>query len=154
MPDFKSDLITTKESANISDKIITPPYRDGADIRYKRAVITLAGTEVAGDTFQLVDLPVGATVIPQLCTVTCSADPGTTLTLKVGGGGNSDRYAENISLNAGGQVPFTNASAMPAAVANPFTTTETSRVLATVLTANTLTANVKLVFLIAYAITV
>jgi len=151
MPNFKSDLVTARESLNYSDKAAVDGIRTGAGILLATATITLAGTEAAADTLQLLDLPPGCEIVPQLSHVTCSADPGTTLTLDIGDAANADAYADGIVLSAGGQVGFCSAT-IPAAMAAPVLTTELTRIFATVASADTLTAAVKLIFTIAYRI--
>lgn len=151
MPNFKSNLVTARESLNYSDKAAVDGIRTGAGILLATVSYTLLGTEAANDTIQLFDLPAGAEIVPQLSHATC-ADPGTTLTLDIGDAGNTDRYADGIVLNSGGQVAFCSAT-LPEAVVTPYLASENLRVYATVATANTLTANVVIVFTIAYRIT-
>jgi len=151
MANFKSDLVTARESLNYSDKAAVDGIRTGASILLATATITLAGTEDVADTLQLFDLPAGCEIVPQLSHVTCSADPGTPLTLDVGDAGNTDRYADGIILSSGGQVAFCSAT-MPEAVATPYLSTENLRIYGTVASASTLTATVKLIFTIAYRI--
>ena len=107
-----------------------------------------SGTEeLANDTIDLIDLPVGATLVPHLCSV-YSADPGTTLTIDVGYAANPDAYADGIVLSAGGLVNFTSATAPSGALAlEPMTT---SQLYATVASAGTLTDAVVLTFCIVY----
>lgn len=152
MPNFKSNLVTARESLNYSDKTAVDGIRTGATILLATATITLAGTEDVADTLQLFDLPTGCEIVPQLSHVTCSADPGTTLTLDIGDAANTDAYADGIALSSGGQVAFCSGT-MPAAMATPVLVTENTRIYATVMSASTLTATVKLVFTIAYRIT-
>ena len=150
MPNFKSDLITTRELPEFSDKAGVDGIRTGATVLYALATYTLLGTEAANDTLQLLDLPIGCELVPQLSTVIC-ADPGTTLTLDIGDSGDADRYADGIVLSAGGIVNFASAT-VPAAVATPYLVSTLTRVVALVASAATLTATTKLVFTIAYRI--
>lgn len=150
MANFQSDLITANDQIDISDKMVNGD-RTGGLLLYATAIYTLLSTEAAADTIQLFDLPAGAVIIPQLSHATCSADPGTALTFDVGDAGDVDRYANDILLASGGQVAFT-AGTMPAAVATPYQPTEKTRIYATVVTATTLTAAVKVAFTIAYRI--
>lgn len=150
MPNFKSDIITTRESANYSDKTAIQGDRIGAVILYATAIYTLLGTEAAADTIQILDLPAGASVVPQLSHVTC-ADPGTTLTLDIGDASNTDRSADGIVLSAGGLVAFTSGT-LPVDATVPTLATEQTRIYATVASADELIADVKVVFTIAYRI--
>lgn len=113
------------------------------ELFHTRVSYTLAGTEAAADTINLAVLPVGATLVPQLCSVYC-ADPGTTLTLDVGYAANPDAFADGITLSAGGLVNFSSGTAPSGLTAlEPITT---GTVIATVDSANTLTASVVLYF--------
>lgn len=112
------------------------------ELFHTRVSYTLAGTEAANDTIDLAELPVGATLVPELCTVYC-ADPGTTLTLDVGYTANPDAYADGIVLSAGGLVNFSSGTAPSGLALEPMTT---STLLATVASANTLSAAVVLYF--------
>lgn len=149
MANFKSDLITANDQIDISDKVVNGD-RTGGLLLFATAIYTLVATEAAADTIQLFDLPAGAVIIPQLSHVT-GADPGTTLTVDVGDAGDVDRYADGITLSNGGQVAFCSGT-MPAAVAAPYQPTATTRIYATVASAATLTAAVKLAFTVAYRI--
>lgn len=150
MANFKSDIVTALDSIKVSDKMVDGG-KIGGLLLYATAVVTTTAAMSANDTFQLFDLPPQAVIVPQLSHVTCSADPGTTLTVDVGDAGDTDRYADGIVLSSGGQVSFTSAT-MPAAVATPYQPTEATRVTAKIDSAASVTADVKLIFTIAYRI--
>ncbi len=99
--------------------------------------------EVTSDTIHLIDLPVGAYLVPHMCTVLC-ADPGTTLTLHVGYAGNTDAFAQSIVLSSGGLINFTSGTVPSGALAAESITT--GAVYATVASASTLTDAVVLSF--------
>ena len=154
MADFDSTIITKQKAVDSGRQSLG--LVDGDDVSgvvlMATAIYTLAGSEAANDTIQLVDLPVGAVVVPQLSSCTSSADPGTTLTLNVGDAADVDRYAQGIVLSSGGSIPFTNTN-IPAAVATPYrVASANTRVYCTVASAASLTATVKLVFTIAYRV--
>ena len=114
----------------------------------------LAGTEATSDVINLCVLPAGVTPLPALSKVTCSADPGTTLTLDIGTAADLDGWADGIVLSAGGDVNCTN-TAIPAwaATMTPIIADSNSGnavVKATVASAATLTASVILLFTLAY----
>lgn len=155
MADFNSNIITKAlavDSGRQGSGLV-----DGDDVTgvvlMATVSYTLAATEAANDTIQLVDLPIGAVVLPQNSYCTTSADPGTTLTLKVGDAADDDRYASGIVMSAGGQVSFTNTN-IPAAVATPYriATVANQRLVCTVASASTLTSGVVVVFTIAYRV--
>lgn len=150
MATFLSDVKTAAAQVSISDQVINN-IRFGARVLFSFPVYTLAGTEAAADIIKLFDLPPGGEIVPELSLVTCSADPGTTLTLNVGDIADVDRYAAGIVLSAGGQVAFTN-TAIPAAVGTKYGPTAETEIYATVASAAGLTASVKLCFTIAYRI--
>lgn len=162
MANTKSDLITAQEAARtgLSSGVVNGDDASGLILRAK-GIVTLPSGVADADTFQICDLPPGAVPLPELSNVCCSADPGTTLVLDVGysdtneGGSTTDAdgLADGITLSSGGQIAFTSGT-MPAAVATTVRTTRKTRVYATVPTsgASTVTAGVKLVFTIAYAV--
>lgn len=154
MATFKSTLVTKQEAARTKP---SSGLRDGDDafgiLMLATASVTLTSATAAADIIQIVPpelIPVGAVVVPQLCSVT-SADPGTTLTLDIGDAADADRYADGIVLSAGGQVGFCSALPNPASVAAPFRLTEQAVIQATVLAgASTITDGTVLTFIIAY----
>lgn len=152
MPNFKSTTIVRQEQLNSSAKAEASNLNGKLPL-YERVTYTLLGTEVANDTIQLFDLPVGAVIVPQDSNVTC-LDPGGTLTLDIGDAADPDRYADGIVLSAGGIVNFcaTAAATMPAAVATPFAAAVATRIVAKIDTAATLTPGVVLYFNIVYRI--
>lgn len=162
MANTNSDLITKQAAAltGLSGGVVNGDDANGLVLR-AQAIVTLPSGVADADTFAICDLPPGAVPIPQLSSVACSADPGTTLLLDVGysdateGGSTTDAdgLADGITLSSGGLVNFCSGT-MPAAVATPVRTTRKTRVTAVVPTsgASTVTAGVKLVFTIAYAV--
>lgn len=147
-----SNIIAKKNGsggANISNNII--PGDDIAGlVLYATAIYTLAGTEAAADTIELVDIPADAVIVPQLSHVTASTDPGSALVLDIGDKDDADRYADGITLSTGGQVAFTSGT-MPVAATAPFRDSASPiRVIAEVKTATSLTADVVLSVTIAY----
>lgn len=151
MPRFKSDTLTIRDELRYSDKSAgADAFATGTNILLATIPYTLLATVVADDFIDLMDLPPGAEIVPQLSHVT-SADPGTALVLDIGDAADVDRYADGISLNSGGQVAFCSGT-LPAAVATPFSASVATRISAKVITATTLTAAVKLVFTIAFRV--
>jgi hypothetical protein len=155
MADFNSNIITKTLAVDSGRQ--GAGLVDGDDVTgvvlIATASYTLSGSEAANDTIQLVDLPVGSVVLPQNSYCTTSADPGTTLTFSVGDAGSATRYANGIVLSAGGSVSLTNTN-IPTAAVTPYriTTATGQRLIATVASAASLTAAVKVVFTIAYRV--
>ena len=155
---YYSDLRTKERAARtgISNGIIHGDDKSGL-LLLATCIYTLLGTEAATEIIELVDLPAGCVVVPALCSAVC-ADPGTTLTVDVGddgSGGNDtadpDRYADGIVLSAGGEVKF-NSAAVTDGNVNPYRSTGPNKVRATIASANTLSAGVKVLFNIVYRI--
>ena len=151
MATHKSDIITALDSQSLIDKQVDGDRTNGllllAVIEY-----VLKGTEAATDTIELFDLPSGATIIPEMSQMVC-ANPGSALVLKVGDAADDDRYAHTMTASAGGVIPFhTGAANIPVGITAPVRTTERTRIKATVTTATSLNAEVKLRFTIAYRI--
>lgn len=151
MATFTSDIAAAFATNRLSTGV-----RNGDDANGKLTVataqVTLTSATAAADILNIIPaglLPEGAVVVPQLSSVTCS-DPGTTLTLDVGYAANPDAYADGIVLSAGGQIAFTSGT-KPAAVATPNRIVdEDDAIYATVASADTITNNTVLTFLIAY----
>lgn len=153
MATFESTFYATQKPTRANTSRQAAANTASGDIEVAQFSYTLAGTEAANDVIILGILPVGAIVVPALCSV-YSADPGTTLTLDVGYENNTDAFADGIVLSAGGEIKFNSGTAPSALTPEPITDTGTTypdgTVLATVASANTLTASVVLYFTIAY----
>ena len=152
MATFNSDLVTKQAAALLKS---SDGVRDGDDfagnVKMATAHVTLTGSTAAADIINIIPaelVPVGAVVVPQLCTVTCG-DPGTTLTLDIGDALDTDRYADGIALSSGGCINFCTAT-KPAAVATPYRIPEQAAIYATVASADTITNGTVLTFVIAY----
>lgn len=152
MATFLSDLATKQAAALLKS---SDGVRDGDDfcgsLKVATAHVTLTSATAAADILTIIPaelVPVGAVVVPQLCSVT-SADPGTTLTLDIGDADDTDRYADGIVLSSGGQIAFCSGT-KPAAVGTPFRITEQGAIYATVASAATVTDATVLTFVIAY----
>jgi hypothetical protein len=151
MADTNSDLIAAKAAAKLklSDGILNGDDAGGV-LLYFGPEVTLPAGVTANDTFQLIDLPPGAVIVPELCRILASGDPGTTLTIDVGDSADIDRYCDGANLgalSAAGVVMFTD-PAMPAAALTPYRSSDVSRVYATAATAGTVTAATVLKFTI------
>ena len=151
MPTFNSNIATAFATKKVSTGIRNGDDANGK-LTFATANVTIPSTTAANDILNIIPaglLPIGAVVVPQLCSVT-SADPGTTLTLDIGFAANPDAYADGITLSAGGQIAFTSGT-LPAAVTTPVRIeTAADAIYATVMTAATITDATVLTFLIAY----
>lgn len=141
MADTNSDLIAAKVSARtgLANGLVNGDDAGGILTFYNAEVAFTSGV-AANDTFQLIDLPPGAVIVPELCSIHATADPGTTLTIDVGDAGDPDRYCDGANLgalSAAGTVLFT-APAQPAAVFTPYRNNEdVTRIYATAATVGT-----------------
>lgn len=121
----------------------------GGTLKVLRATYTTTGSEAGNDTFNLLYLPPGTSLVRGSSTVSC-VDPGTTLTLDIGTSANADLYADGIVLSSGGTIGFGSAVAGTAGDLAPTEVTDNSAVIVTIASANTVTAGVVLYFDVAY----
>lgn len=141
MADTNSDLIAAKLAARTGlANGITNGDDAGGILTFYNVEVAFTSSVQANDTFQLIDLPPGAVIVPELCSITASADPGTTLTIDVGDAANPDRYCDGANLgalSAAGNVSFI-APAIPDAVFTPYRNNEdVTRIYATAATVGT-----------------
>lgn len=149
MPTFQSDLAV--KTVKLGAAGLSDPITYQGNLRYMQATVTIPSTLAANDIIEIGTLPLGARVLPALCQFVCHADPGTTLTLDVGTTADPDAYADGSVLSAGGLVNFVTA-AIPAGVLTPTTLDASTLVYATVASANTITNNSKITFLLGYVV--
>lgn len=150
MANFKSDIITAKDSVNLSDKMVDGD-RTGGLLLLATAQWQLDLSAAAGDTIQIFDLPAGAVIVPALSQVHVGGDPGTTLTLDVGDAADPNRYADTLVCSNGGEIRF-NSGTMPIASSSPYRAPAQTRIFATVKSASGLAAAVGVNFTIAYRV--
>lgn len=153
MAEFNTAVYTAMAEDRANGARLADPNIMSGDVEFAHIPYTLAGTEAANDTINLFLLPADAIPLPSLSSVTCSADPGTTLTLDIGSAENPDGFADGITLSSGGQVWF-NSGTIPAWIAQTPAVEDTgsgnAKIYATVASAATLTASVVLYFTIAW----
>lgn len=111
-------------------------YPRAQNYRTVRIRRDLAGTESASDTFNLIKLKKGQTLVPGLSHVVCT-DAGTTLTIDIGDAGDADRYSNGLNLATAGFHNFCE-PAMPAGESTPYKVEEdNSDVVVTIATSGT-----------------
>jgi hypothetical protein len=125
------------------------------ELRFIEATYTATGTEAAsGDTIDITDVPVGATVIPELCRVSNEASMGGSVIAipKIGDAVDDDRYsATSISINSSTAGSAAVTANVTAGVLPRFVVTAaTQRIKAALTRTNAMTAGKKISFLIAY----
>lgn len=153
MAAFKTVEATAQDSGLVRNRVAAD--QAGGEVRYAEFTYEFTGTEAAsGDTIEIGDIPVGATVLPELSSVSNEASMGgSALALpKIGDAGDDDRYSgTSISVNSStaGRTALTPNFA--ASVIPRHTITEdTKRLVATFTRTNAATAGKKLIFSIAY----
>jgi|GEM_PF-1683479 len=127
MPDpvtFKTALAEKQDSTAAKNR--PNGFETGAALLCLTATYTATGTEVASDVIDIADLPIGAQLVPNLCTVVSEGLGGTTGTIaKLGDAEDDDRYsATAIALTAAGIVAVTPTNA---AMLTPHTVTEATQ---------------------------
>ncbi|HWL54281.1 MAG TPA: hypothetical protein VNQ90_17710 [Chthoniobacteraceae bacterium] len=149
MATIKTDLIGKLEAT--SPKARPLGYETGASLLRLTATYTATGDEAAGDVIEIGELPIGAELVPNLCTVISEGLGGTTGTItKLGDAEDDDRYsATAIALTAAGIV---NVTATNAAALTPYRVTEeTKRIAGTIgLASGSFTAGKKVRFQLVY----
>lgn len=154
MPTFNTAIYNAQVATRANPSRLAAPNVASGDVQFAIIPYTLLGTEAAADIINLCVLPQGVIPVPALSSVTCSADPGTTLTLDIGTAANPDGLADGIVMSNGGMVHCATAT-MPAWLdatpVVPDAGAGTAALYATVASANTLsTSGVVLHFCIAY----
>jgi len=151
MATFRTALITAQIAAltNLAAKANSP--QSGRDLKVARVRYPLAGTETnaTSDIIEVLKLPPGAIVLPELCSITCD-DPGTTLTGTLGFKDatettDPDAFSSAMTLSSGGVVRCTPTVMDSIEFENGATVTFS------VASDNTLTAAADLWFTIAYS---
>lgn len=137
MPALTNSAFYTAQVGTAGDTVVATYPKAGTLTELPPIVRNLAGTESANDTFYIARLLPGQRLRPDLSTVTHD-DAGTTLTIDIGDDTDPDRYGDGVNLAAAaGTERFTDA-AIPDAIPNPYTITETNRdILVTIATSGT-----------------
>lgn len=149
MPTFDSTIYAREGklgAAGLKDPVL---YQ--GKLRFAQATVTVPSTLAANDILNLVTLPAGAQVVPSQCEAICHADPGTALVLDIGTAANADLFSDGLTLSSGGVVNFT-APVVPEQSTTRVKLTENTPVIATVMTATSITNNSVITFLIAYLV--
>jgi len=155
-----SDLATAQAAAlqDPSSGIVNGDDMGGVLlIAHAKVTMPASGTSPllnANDTLTIIPaeaVPIGAVLVPQLCSVYAVTDPGTALTLDIGTPTDPDKFADALAVNAAGLVNFAASGTPPVGIATPYRFTTQEAIVATCVTVNTLDETV-LVFTIAYRV--
>jgi len=139
--------------ANFNSRIDDKRIIEGA-VQYARCVVPLTTDNAATDVIDLIELPVGATVLPELSFILVTDDATSgSLTIDIGDSVDGDRYADGIDCSAEGRVYFTAVASttVPAGLHNRHKTTDTTRLIRATLATFTATIEAgELIVVIAY----
>jgi hypothetical protein len=80
-------------------------------------------------------VPVGAVVVPQMCSVFAHTDPGTAFVIDVGTATNDDAFADALACSAAGLFNFAASGTVPVGIGTPYRFTKQEEIFATVRTA-------------------
>jgi hypothetical protein len=131
-----------------------PASAAAGDVRYCESVYTFTGAEVTADNIVIAELPVGATVLPELSAVAqeASMGGGTLAVPKIGDSTDDDRYsATSITVHASNAGVTAVTPNVGASVIPRFVITATTReVLANFTFATIPTTGKKILFRLAY----
>ena len=153
MATFNTAEATKQNDALLANRV--PGNLASGDLRFIEATYTATGTEAAtGDIIDVTDVPVGATVIPELCRVSNEASMGGSVIAipTIGDAVDADRYsATSISINSSTAGTAAVTANVTASVLPRFVVTAaTKRIQAALTRTNAMTAGKKISFLIAY----
>ncbi|GAT35616.1 hypothetical protein TSACC_3687 [Terrimicrobium sacchariphilum] len=150
MATVKTDVATSQSSNSVRDR--GDSNKVSGDIRIAEAVYTTTAGLAAGDIIDIVQLPIGAIVLPERSWVANEASGGTGAAIaKIGDAEDDDRYsATSIDLTSAGARAVTAVNTTAVLVRTPVTKT-TNTIKATVaLTSGNVTAGKLIRFSIAY----
>lgn len=120
-----ANILSTQRTAqvaaasNFASRIDDKRFIEGV-VQFAHIDCPVSASEVAGNTIDLIELPEGAQVIPELSNVLVTDVFGATaLTLDIGDSTVGDRYSDGLNALALGQKNFVDGTAIPAACVTP-----------------------------------
>jgi hypothetical protein len=143
----------TDAAANFANRI-DDNRQIGGTVQFATIVVPITADNVALDEINLITLPPGSIVLPQLSKVLVTDDcTSGALTLDIGDADDPDRYADGINCASVGTVDFTSvlSGTVPAALKTPYKVAGDNTVI--VLTLATFTSTIEageLVIVLAY----
>lgn len=145
MANFKSDTLTAQETAAAkAGSLIADAALISGGIRFLQGKLTVpAGTAIA-DTFEIVKVPAGATIIPALSSIV-GATAGASTTLAIGFTGETSAISSAVGVSTAGIKHLTASNV-------GFYVNTTRRSLVATLAGAAMTAAVVLYFNIAYTV--
>jgi len=75
-------------------------------VNHTTATYSVAAAMADTDTIEIMDLPVGAIVLPEYSSVITDGVGSSTCTLNIGDAGDADRYATALDMTSAGKVDF------------------------------------------------
>ena len=103
MPNYETAHYALQKPTRTNPANLAPANVSNGVVRYAKVRYVLT-TDAVDETIQICILPVGAVPLPELSSVSCGSDPGTTLLMDIGNTANPDGWADGISLSSGGRV--------------------------------------------------
>ena len=88
-----------------SGKLVIDGSQLSGNVLHAHAVHTVATADATSDTVQIVQIPAGSWLLPDLCNISHEAG-GTAYTLTVGDGTDADRFSAALDVKAAGSTPF------------------------------------------------
>ena len=151
---YSSSIYASVSPTRTNPSRLLNQLQQSGNVQFAHFSYTWLGSEASGEIINLMELPAGAIVIPQLSSVTTLTDAGATVTMDIGEAADPNGMASLIVLSAVGQVSFTSTN-VPAYIAPTPLTADTGEtngnttIYATLGTVTTPTASV-LYFVIAW----
>ena len=149
MANINSTVLTGQTNPSSSNPLPAANLQN-AKVRYAKIEATVASLGATSDTFSLVRLPVGATVIPGLSKIICES-PGTTVTGTIGDAGSANRYLTSTALGGSARDIFWSSGPGAAAYVGYTIAAGNETIIWTSGTIGTPTTTAKIVFLVAYS---
>lgn len=149
MATFNTAEYTKQADGRLSNRV--EGNLTSGDIRLAETVYTTAGTEAANDLVNVITLPIGAVVLPELCRYAYEASGGTgTAIATLGDAGDDDRYsATSVTITSAGYTAVTPVA--DRVLTRYAVTSATNTVIAKLgLSSGSVTAGKKVKFVIAY----
>lgn len=166
MATFKTPTYDAQRDTRANTSRLAAPNNASGELAYLRVTYTVSAAdavprEANNDLIMLGVLPAGSIPVPELSSVTCSADPTTAalFTVDIGTKQDPDGWADGVDLAAGGHRSCMSPATLPAWAhtitplsADDGTVGNNAEVYATIAltAATTLNAGTRLVFTLAY----
>jgi hypothetical protein len=136
-------ILQVAAETSFADRIDDKRKIEGA-VQYVTVKVPLTTDNAQSDVIELIELPVGAILLPELSKVLVTDDATSgALTLDIGDSSDADRYADGVNCASAGTVDFTSvvSTTVPAGLHTRHEVTSTTRLVT--LTLATFTATIE-----------